>query len=472
MLEIKTIIETETIIVTKQIEYNVTEISNSLKRTVEENFKSIRVRGEISGAKLAPSGHLYFSLKDTNSVLASICWKGVVSKLAIKPEEGLEVICTGSITTFAGQSKYQLIVEKMEHAGIGALMALLAQRKEMLAKEGLFDLSRKKPLPYFPKTIGIITSPTGAVIKDILHRLRERMPTHVILWPVLVQGEQAAAQIASAINGFNKMEKKPDLLIIARGGGSIEDLWAFNDEDVVRAVANSQIPTISAIGHETDFTLIDYASDVRAPTPTAAAEIAVPVRAELQTLLASINQRLTTDINKIIIAKNLNLIASVNLLPNFNYFFTNLFQRLDEHSYRLINLAQKITNNKLQKIVKINMQDLIKQNYKHHYYRYRLNIAKIDANNLLKTISNLDERTNSIKNNLVQHCNHYITAKEETLSNLDKLLNSYSYINVINRGFAIVRSAEGKVISSKNEVAINENIMIEMKDGVIKAITN
>jgi exodeoxyribonuclease VII large subunit len=263
--------------------FTVSDLSASLKRTVEGAFGHVRVRGEISGWKRHASGHCYMSLKDENACMDAVLWRGSAASLAFRPEDGAEVIASGKLTTYPGRSKYQLVIDRMELAGEGALMALLDKRRRVLAAEGLFDDSRKRPLPFLPRTIGVVTSPTGAVIRDILHRLAERCPTRVIVWPVPVQGEGAAAKVAAAIRGFGAIEgrDRPDLIIVARGGGSIEDLWAFNEEEVVRAAAESPIPLISAVGHETDTTLIDHASDRRAPTPTAAAEIAVPVRAEL-----------------------------------------------------------------------------------------------------------------------------------------------------------------------------------------------
>jgi len=257
----------------------VSELSGALKRSVEDAFSHVRVRGEISGFKLVASGHCYLTLKDDRACLDGVIWKG--TPVAFRPEDGIEVIATGRLTTFPGRSRYQIVIERLELAGQGALMALLDQRRRALAAEGLFAQERKRRLPFLPRKIGVVTSPTGAVIRDILHRLEDRCPTLVQLWPVAVQGEGAAAQIAAAIRGFAALAEPPDLLIVARGGGSIEDLWAFNEEVVVRAVADSRIPTISAVGHETDVTLCDFAADVRAPTPTAAAEMAVPVRAEL-----------------------------------------------------------------------------------------------------------------------------------------------------------------------------------------------
>jgi len=274
-------------VLTNAAEFTVSEIAQAVKRTVEDEFGHVRVRGEISGFRgQHSSGHCYFTLKDDAAALDAVVWKGNYARLAFKPEEGLEVIATGRLTTFPRSSKYQIVIENIEPAGAGALMALLEERRKKLLAEGLFARERKRPLPYLPRVIGVVTSPTGAVIRDILHRLADRFPSHVLVWPVRVQGESCAPEVVNAIEGFNGLPEngpipRPDLLIVARGGGSIEDLWGFNEEAVVRAVAASAIPVISAVGHETDTTLIDHASDMRAPTPTAAAEAAVPVRAEL-----------------------------------------------------------------------------------------------------------------------------------------------------------------------------------------------
>ena len=267
-------------------EYTVSEISAAVKLSVEQAFDRVRVRGEVSRISRPASGHVYFRLKDENAVIDAICWRGVAGKLRYPPEDGLEMICTGRLTTYPGRSSYQIIVDHIEPAGEGAMLKLLEERRKALAAEGLFDEDRKAPLPYLPQVVGVVTSPSGAVIRDILHRLADRFPRRVLLWPVAVQGEKAAAEIAHAIEGFNRIEPggavpRPDVLIVARGGGSLEDLWPFNEEIVVRAAAASAIPLISAIGHETDTTLIDFAADLRAPTPTAAAEMAVPVRTEL-----------------------------------------------------------------------------------------------------------------------------------------------------------------------------------------------
>ncbi len=278
-------------------DFTVSELSGAVKRVIEGEFGRVRVRGEVGRVVIARTGHMYFDLKDERAVLACVSWKGQVARMTVRPEEGMEVVATGRVTTFAPQSKYQLQVENIEPAGAGALMAMLEARRKMLAAEGLFDAARKKPIPYLPRVIGVISSPSGAVIRDILHRLADRFPRHVILWPVAVQGERCPADVVRAIRGFNALAPdgkvpRPDVLIVARGGGSIEDLWGFNDETVVRAAAASAIPLISAVGHETDTTLIDFAADIRAPTPTAAAEMAVPVRAELLAQVATLGARL------------------------------------------------------------------------------------------------------------------------------------------------------------------------------------
>ena len=314
---------------------SVSELSGALKRTVEDAFGYVRVRGEISGWKRHASGHCYFTLKDDSACIDSVIWRGQAGALAFAPEDGAEVIATGKLTTYPGRSKYQIVVSRMELAGAGALMALLDKRRRVLAAEGLFAEERKRRLPFLPRTIGVVTSPTGAVIRDILHRLADRCPTHVIVWPVPVQGEGAAEKVAAAIRGFAAMADKPDLLIVARGGGSIEDLWAFNEEVVVRAAAESPIPLISAVGHETDTTLIDFASDRRAPTPTAAAEMAVPVRAELAALLGQHGQRMAGALMSRLDRAAERLHLSSDRWPAPDGLFAPAAQRLDEIGDRL-----------------------------------------------------------------------------------------------------------------------------------------
>lgn len=319
---------------------SVSELSGALKRTVEAAFGFVRVRGEISGWKRHGSGHCYFTLKDENACIDAVIWKGQAGGLAFRPEDGAEVIASGKLTTYAGRSKYQIVVGRMELAGEGALMALLDRRRKALVAEGLFDEARKRALPFLPRVIGVVTSPTGAVIRDILHRLEDRCPTHVIVWPVPVQGEGAAARVAEAIRGFGALDAggpvpRPDVLIVARGGGSIEDLWAFNEEEVVRAAAESPIPLISAVGHETDTTLIDFAADRRAPTPTAAAEMAVPVRAELAALLGELGHRIFASVTRGVLRALERFDQSAKRWPEAPNLFAPFGQRLDEIGDRL-----------------------------------------------------------------------------------------------------------------------------------------
>jgi exodeoxyribonuclease VII large subunit len=316
---------------------SVSELSNRLKQHVESGFGHVRLRGEISGWKRAASGHAYLKLKDQDAAIDGVIWKGVMSRVAFVPADGIEVVVTGKLTTYPARSNYQIVIESMDIAGEGALLALLEKTKQRLAAEGLFDTARKRPLPYLPKVIGVVTSPTGAVIRDILHRLADRCPTRVIVWPVLVQGTSAAGQIAAAVNGFSAMQgaDRPDVVIVARGGGSIEDLWSFNDEIVVRAVANASVPIISAVGHETDTTLCDYAADMRAPTPTAAAEMAVPVRAELLSGLASLAARNLNALTRIDARSRERLTQVARRLPSPDALIGPSRQRADDLGGRL-----------------------------------------------------------------------------------------------------------------------------------------
>lgn len=321
-------------------EFTVSEISGAVKKTLEGGFSRIRVRGEVGRVSQPRSGHIYLDLKDDRSVLAGVIWKGVAGRLATRPEEGLEVIATGRLTTFPGQSKYQMVIDDIAPAGVGALMAMLEKRKKMLEAEGLFAPERKQALPYLPEVIGVVTSPSGAVIRDILHRLRDRFPRRVLIWPVAVQGERCAPEVIRAINGFNALTPggaipRPDLLIVARGGGSIEDLWGFNDEGVARAVAASGIPLISAVGHETDTTLIDYVADRRAPTPTAAAELAVPVRADLLAWTGEQGARLTGALARGLSTRGQRLRDLARVLPRPEDLTRPGTQRLDMLSDRL-----------------------------------------------------------------------------------------------------------------------------------------
>src|SRR5205807_2365166 len=325
-------------------EYTVSELSQALKRSVEENFSHVRVRGEISGYKRHSSGHCYFALKDAEAVLDAVCWRQTAIRLPIRPEDGMEVVCTGRLTTYPGRSKYQLVIDSIALAGIGALLRILEERRQRLAAEGLFAAERKKKLPFLPEVIGIVTSPSGAVIRDILHRLADRFPRRVLIWPVAVQGDGAANQVAAAIEGFNRLAvggprensvPHPDLIIVARGGGSLEDLMPFNEEIVVRAAAGSAIPLISAVGHETDTTLIDHASDRRAPTPTAAAEMAVPVRLDLIAELGGKAARLTGGLSRLFAERRLHLGGLARGLPDPQDLLGAAAQRLDDRTERL-----------------------------------------------------------------------------------------------------------------------------------------
>lgn len=321
-------------------EFTVSEISGAVKRSIEGQFGRVRVRGEIGRVSRPASGHIYLDLKDERAVLGSVIWKATARGLAVQPEDGMEVVATGRLTTFPGASKYQMVIEEIAPAGVGALMAMLEKRRAALAAEGLFDAVRKRPIPFLPRVIGVVTSPSGAVIRDILHRLRERFPRPVLLWPVPVQGEKCAAAVAAAIRGFNALAPdgpvpRPDVIIVARGGGSLEDLWGFNEEVVVRAAAESRIPLISAVGHETDTTLIDHAADRRAPTPTAAAEMAVPVRLDLLAAVAGLEQRRQGALARLLGQRGQRLRDLARALPRPEALVADRAQRLDALSLRL-----------------------------------------------------------------------------------------------------------------------------------------
>lgn len=401
-------------------EFSVSELAFSLKRTLEENYGRVRVRGELSRVKIHTSGHMYTDLKDMDSVINAVCWKGTLSKLAVRPEEGLEVICTGKITTYPARSNYQLIIDSIELAGEGALLKMLEERRKKLTAEGLFDPARKKPIPFLPEIIGVVTSPTGAVIRDILHRLEDRFPRHVMVWPVLVQGPGAAEQIAGAINGFQTMTPKPDLLIVARGGGSLEDLMPFNEEIVVRAAAASDIPLISAVGHETDTTLIDYAADLRAPTPTAAAEKAVPVRADLQAMLLRDGQRLFSGLTRLVSELQHKLEARSKALGDPTHILDIKTQQIDHASERLSRIF---------------------------IYLDRAQTAFVRWAEQLETIGP-----------------RLLRDFEKRFDHAGKMLEAYSFENVLQRGFAVVRSADGAVITDATQTSAGQKIELQFKD--------
>jgi exodeoxyribonuclease VII large subunit len=433
-------------------ELTVTQLSALLKQTLELKYASVLVRGEISGLKLHTSGHAYFALKDENSVLDGICWRGVVSKLSIRPADGMDVICRGKITTYPGRSKYQIIVESMELAGQGALLQILEERKRKLAAEGLFSADRKKPLPYLPLCIGVITSETGAVIRDILHRIEDRFPVRIIVWPVAVQGQGAAEQVANAIQGFNAItapSDRPDLLIVARGGGSLEDLWAFNEEVVIRAVAASQIPLISAVGHETDTTLIDYAADKRAPTPTAAAEMAVPVRLDLLSLVEDRRSRLLHTTSRLFAEKKALILSLQRGLPNLSYRVGELAQRLDDWQDRL---KQTIASYLMQRHLGL---DQTHARLKHP--------KEIIAQNALLLDNMSGRSTQAIRTNLQR-----ITSQLQTYG---LLLNSYSFHSTLKRGFSIVKDNRGHAMTSKHQISPEQALKVLFHDGEIQVVT-
>lgn len=414
-------------------EYTVSEISFEIKKCVETTFSRVRIRGEIFGAKRADSGHWYLSLKDPNAVLSAVVWKGVASKFTFKPEDGLEVIATGKITTFAGKSSYQLVIEQMEIAGTGALLKLLEERKQKFAAEGLFDQAHKKQIPFLPDVIGVVTSASGAVIRDIIHRVRDRFPSRIIVWPTPVQGEGAAEKIAAAIKGFNNLPRggkipRPDVLIVARGGGSLEDLWPFNEEIVIRAVYDSEIPLISAVGHETDTMLIDYVSDLRAPTPTGAAEFAVPVKAEISATLQTAQSRLANGINRYFEERRNRLEGLSRGIPNLEQILAESRQKFDDRVERLELAFKNMLRNKQNQIAQISLKP---------YH-----------------ILNIFEK------------------KQENLKNLALRLESVSIDSVLSRGFAWVKDNRQKTVYSVAQAQKSPTLEIKFIDGCIKTRTD
>lgn len=410
-------------------EFTVSEISFAIKRLVETKFAFVRVKGEIFGAKRADSGHWYLSLKDENSLLSAVCWKGVANSLPVKIEDGMEVIATGKITTFNGRSSYQLVIEKLEVAGEGALLKLLEERKKKFLEEGLFASEHKKKIPYLPKTIGVVTSPTGAVIRDIIHRIRDRFPVRIIVWPTAVQGEGAADKIASAIRGFNSLAKddfnRPDVLIVARGGGSLEDLWPFNEEVVVRAVYDSEIPLISAVGHETDTMLIDYVADVRAPTPTGAAEFAVPVKNEIYNMILTTDLRMNNSINRYLNEFNQYVLSLGRGIPSLGQIVLENQQKLDDRSERL----------------SLSFENLLKEK---GYLLKQINLRPFHIKNILET-------------------------KSEILKNLSIRQEAVSIDSVLKRGFAWVTDSHFNTIYDTNNAKRVGDLRIRFCDGIVKA---
>ena len=433
-------------------EYSVSELSGAVKRAIEDNFGFVRVRGELGRVTRAGSGHVYLDLKDEKAVISGVMWKGVASRLSIRPEQGMEVVAFGKMSTFPGQSRYQLIIDSLEPAGVGALMALFEERKKKLAAEGLFAQERKKPLPYLPRVIGVVTSPSGAVIRDILHRLRERFPTHVIVWPTLVQGRGAEEKIAAAINGFNALPPakeggvpRPDVLIVARGGGSLEDLWCFNEEIVARAAAASEIPLISAVGHETDTTLIDYVADRRAPTPTAAAEFAVPVRAELHAEVLNKERRFVQAAARLIETRRTALIAAGRGLGRPEDILGVNVQRLDRAADGLRAALRARLDRALTETARTG--------------------ARLNRNLLSATFANNGNAVAAAWRRIGERADRILGDRRAKLETAARVLQTVSYQSVLKRGFALVRDADGRLIRRAGEAAAGAAGEVTFVDG-------
>ena len=490
---------------TNAAEFTVTELSGSIRRTVEDAFGYVRVRGEISGYR-GPhsSGHAYFSLKDDRARIEAVIWKGVFSKLKHRPEEGLEVIASGKITTYPGSSKYQIVIDAIEPAGAGALMALLEERRRKLAAEGLFDEARKQLLPFMPKVIGVVTSPTGAVIRDILHRIEDRFPVHVIVWPVRVQGDTSGQEVARAINGFNALQPggaiaRPDLIIVARGGGSLEDLWGFNDEAVVRAAAASEIPLISAVGHETDWTLIDHASDRRAPTPTGAAEMAVPVKADLAAHVAGLAARLKSAQSRTLDRRRESVRALARALPTLDSVLAMPRQRFDRSGQGLGRALQLNTANRRRsfeqqagRVTPVTLVSAIRdkrqrvhdrtmradraQERRLEAWRSRLERHAMVLAAVPRRIAETQLRGRDRLNGLYHRADIALTQmlgqKRRGLDAQARMLKSLSHHSVLGRGFAVVRNQDRALLSRAAQVESGVMLAIEFADGEVSALAN
>jgi exodeoxyribonuclease VII large subunit len=467
------------------VEWTVSELSAALKRTVEDAYGYVRVRGEVSGFRGAsPSGHCYFRLKDDKAVLEAVVWKGTFGRMRVKPEEGLDVIASGRLTTFPGSSKYQIVIDSLEPAGIGALMKLLEERKKKLAAEGLFDEARKQLLPFIPEVIGVVTSPTGAVIRDILHRLADRFPRRVLVWPVRVQGETSAAEVANAIDGFNALPERgplprPDLIIVARGGGSLEDLWSFNEEIVVRAAAASMIPLISAVGHETDFTLIDFAADWRAPTPTAAAEKAVPVRAELVVQLAQLGARKLSCWRRGVEQRRKELNLLTRALPKD--ILGGPRQQLDSLSERLpraLRANAQIHHTQYSRVASRLAPRLLAREVERRRERYENLDRRLRASLLANAqahrarLARHRDRVAACGTAARRAMRTYLDQRAARVERAERLLAAYSYREVLKRGFALVRDGEGRPLRGAAEVAPGFRLEIEFADGRVGAVAD
>lgn len=506
---------------TNATEYTVSEISGALKRTVEDVFGNVRVRGEISGYR-GPhsSGHAYFALKDDRARLDAVVWKGTMSRLKFRPEEGMEVIATGKLTTYPGKSNYQIVIDNLEPAGAGALMALLEERKRRLQAEGLFDSARKQLLPFMPRVIGVVTSPTGSVIRDIIHRIKDRFPLHVLVWPVRVQGDTASAEVTNAITGFNALEwdgpfERPDLLIVARGGGSLEDLWGFNDEALARAVAASTIPVISAVGHETDWTLIDLVADVRAPTPTGAAEIAVPVKADLEATLASLGARLKAAVLRNFERKRQAARAAARALPSPDQLLALPRRHLDEATSRLgrgltvsterkrarffaVKLTPAMLSQRIAEARRTNDSNLLRAQgalraltrarraelrraadqlpkcAKASLQRHRQQLALLQGRITIEPAARRQRVQRDLLTALTRRSGQAVLVRLERLrgrvGQADRLLATLSHRAVLARGFALVKGADGGVIKQAADIASGMALSLEFADGTADAV--
>ncbi|MDC0462367.1 exodeoxyribonuclease VII large subunit [Alphaproteobacteria bacterium] len=446
------LISSETDIYSNHPIYSVADLSNAIKRTIESSFELVRVRGEISKPATPGSGHIYFTLKDTNVALSAVVWKGQRSQVNVLPEEGMDVICTGKLTTFSGQSRYQLIVSQIEFAGEGALLKQLEALRQRLQEEGLFAAERKIQLPYLPSVIGVVTSPTGAVIRDILHRLSERFGVRVFVAPVPVQGKGAEQQIAHAITAFNQLPEndlipRPDLIIVARGGGALEDLWCFNEEVVVRAVSNSRIPVISAVGHETDTTLIDYVSDVRAPTPTAAAEIATPVLSDLSARISELDARVRRALDRKLHFNENQLIAAIRGL-------IHPFDQINNHSQRIDILNERIEK-KVQNIVSLKQHKLTSV-----FERMPTPTQKL---------ADIQTRLTAANERMKAQIDKTITRSEQTILRYGQLLDAFSFQRVLKKGFVLVTDEKGNAIKQSKEAASGACINLQFFDATRQA---
>ena len=488
------------------VELTVSELSAAVRKSIEDGFGYVRVRGEISGFKgVHNSGHCYFALKDQNAKIEAVIWRSTYARMRMKPQEGLEVVVQGRLTTFPGKSTYQIVIDTLEPAGVGALMALIEERKKKLAAEGLFDAARKKPLPFLPRVIGVVTSPTGAVIRDILHRLADRFPRHVLVWPVRVQGEGAAEQVAAAIRGFNALGAasripRPDLIIVARGGGSLEDLWAFHEEIVVRAAAESRIPLISAVGHETDVTLIDFAADKRAPTPTAAAEMAVPVRAELINRIDSLARRNLACWQRGEEARRTELRAAIRALPSAEELFALPRQRLDHAAARLPRALtanaqlhhqqfSRVAGRLRPQVLQARMArcaDALRglgerlrraEAVAGQLRRERLAVAKLrlaaglraNAQAQQARIERSRERALALAERAQRAIVTLLHQHDATVERTGQLLTALSYRGVLARGFAMVRDLVGTPLRTAAAVPPGRTVEIEFADGHVRA---